>query len=54
MRTVLFFSCLFYSSVRKHSLEKIEDHDEPTTDSMSLEAQAATKKEGSNTNYGIQ
>ena len=39
-----FFSCLFYSSVKKHSLEENEDLDELTTDSMSFEAQAGTKK----------
>ena len=30
--------------MKKHSLEENEDHDEPTIDSMSLEAQAATRE----------
>ena len=34
--------------MKKHSLEEGEDLDEPTTDSMSFEAQVSTKKKGSN------
>ena len=45
---------LFYSSMKKHSLEENEDHDEPTTDSMSLEAQAATEKKAATRAMGIQ
>ena len=37
--------------MKKHSLEESEDLDEPTTDSMSFEAQVPTKKEGSNIDY---
>ena len=44
-------SCLFYSSMKNHSLEESEDLDEPTTDSTSFEAQVSTKKKGSNIDY---
>ena len=37
--------------MKKHSLEESEDLDEPTTDSMSFEAQVSTKKKGRNIDY---
>ena len=37
--------------MKNHSLEESEDLDEPTTDSMSFEAQIPTKKKGNNIDY---
>ena len=37
--------------MKEHSLEESEDLDEPTTNSMSFEAQVPTKKKGSNVDY---
>ena len=37
--------------MKNHSSEESDDLDEPTTDSISFEAQVPTKKKGSNIDY---